>query len=406
VAVPRDTPLIPHHVGSRELNKIAPPPVPPRALFVTRGSFSHINAQLEAALRRVRPDLEIQSFDVTQALKTDRMAQLRCLLGVQREYGLSSWRSRDTARYRVMRSQSYYREARALLRRRFAGENFAFTLQTQSLINAALPGTPNFVYTDHVARASCGEMQAALSEPSAGWWAREREIYDEAAHVFTFGPKIRNMLTTGYGIPASKTSAIGAGASVVPKRPVDETLTRYAARNIVFVGIDWERKGGPELVAAFRALRRRLPDATLTIIGCRPEVTEPGVTVLGRLPLAEVEEHYHAASCFCMPSRLEPFGIVFIEAMQFGLPVVATDVSDIGAIVAAGETGRLAAPGDTAALAQALYDTLRDPTQCQAMGRASRRRATQFTWDAVARRILARAMEEARAGAFDLEPSW
>lgn len=389
------------------MNSIAPaPPATGRALFVTRGSFSHINAQLEAALRRVRPGLEITTFDTMREMKADPVAQLRCLIGVQREYGLSSWRSRDIARFRLARSRSYYRAVRAALRRRVGGQRFDFTLQTQSLFNAALPGFPNFVYTDHVARAALGGTPEALGEPSEAWWACEREIYEEAAHVFTFGPKIRGMLASQYGIAGTKASAIGAGASVVPQRPVDVTTARYAARKIVFVGVDWERKGGPELIAAFRALRRRLPDATLTIIGCQPQLNEPGVTVLGRLPLAEVEAHYHEASCFCMPSRLEPFGIVFIEAMQFGLPVVATDVGDIGAIVAEGRTGRTARAGDVDALTEALFETLRDPDRCRTMGQAAIERAKQFTWDEVARRILAHVPGQPIDSSLALEPSW
>ncbi|ANT60672.1 hypothetical protein AYJ57_10020 [Salipiger sp. CCB-MM3] len=375
-------------------------------MMVIRGSFSHINAQLEQALRRVRPDIELEVFDAVKEFKEDMLGQLRCLVGVQREYGLSSWSSKDMLRYRLSRSQAYYKAVNDMIRDRFHPMEFDFTLQTQSLFNAALPGIPNFVYTDHVARAGMSALQGQFGAPSGGWFDCERQIYTQAEHVFTFGPKIRRLLIEHYGIAPEQASAIGAGASVLPKRPVELTTERFAKRRILFVGVDWERKGGPELVEAYKLLRKRLPDATLTIIGCRPEVAGDGIEVLGRLPLEEVSEHFHDASCFCMPSRLEPFGVVFVEAMQFGLPVVSTDVGDIGSIVVEGETGHVVPSGDAQALSEALFQTLAIPERCQRLGTAAKDRATQFTWDAVASRIAAHFPGEPSFPRAELEVTW
>ncbi len=379
---------------------------PVRALYATRGSFSHINTQLFAALQKVLPEVEFEKFDTAQALSDGYGPYARCLFGMQQEYGFSTWTSREKMRYRLARSRAYYVHVQSLIRKRFAGQTFAFTFQTQSLFNAAFPGVPNFVYTDHVALAGGQDRRDAVGNPSAAWLKCERAIYADAKHVFTFGPSVRSLLTTEYGIPKDKASAIGAGASVVPARPVDTTVERYARRKIVFVGVDWERKGGPELIAAFKLLKTRIPDVTLTIIGCSPNIKEAGVEILGRLPLKEVEEHYHAASCFCMPSRLEPFGIVFVEAMQFGLPVVATDVGDISAIVAQNKTGRLATAGNVQELADALFDTLDNAEHCRALGIAALDRATQFTWEAVARRIAAHLPRTVTAKPVELEPAW
>ena len=92
--------------------------------------------------------------------------------------------------------------------------------------------------------------------------------------------------------------------------------------------------------------------------------------------------------------------------MQFGLPVVATDVGDIGAIVAEGRTGRTARAGDVDALTEALFETLRDPDRCRTMGQAAIERAKQFTWDEVARRILAHVPGQPIDSSLALEPSW
>ncbi|WP_353471272.1 glycosyltransferase [Salipiger sp. H15] len=373
---------------------------------MTRGSFSHINAQLEAALRRVRPEIDLDVIDVAKVFKDDMLGQLRCLLGVQREYGLSSWSSKDMLRYRLSRSQAYYQAVSGVVRDRFDPGDYDFTLQTQSLVNAALPGVPNFVYTDHVARAGMSSLQGQFGAPSRGWFDCEGEIYAQARHVFTFGPKIRRMLIEQYGLAPEKATAIGAGASVLPSTPVEMTAARFARRRILFVGVDWERKGGPELVEAFKLLRERLADATLTIIGCSPDVQVEGVEVLGRLPLDQVARHFHEASCFCMPSRLEPFGVVFVEAMQFGLPVVSTDVGDIGSIVVEGKTGHVVPARNAAALSEALFQTLAIPDRALRLGIAAKDRAAQFTWDAVARRIASHFPGEPASAAAELEVTW
>ena len=387
--------------------KPAPVAARSRALYVTRGSFSHINDQLLAAMQKILPHVTFDRIDVAEAMQGDYLSLLRRGIGVQREYGFSSWTSKEKLRFRLARSQTYNDEVRAILKRKVKGQTYDFMLQTQSLYNATLDGLPNFVYTDHVALAGGENRHKTVGLPSAAWSKCEHELYQDAQHVFTFGPSVRTLLTETYGIPASKSSAIGAGASVVPTRKVDTTLARYARRNIVFVGIDWDRKGGPELVAAFQALRKRMPDATLTIIGCTPAIDDmDGIEVLGRRTLVELEDHFHAASCFCMPSRLEPFGIVFVEAMQFGLPVVATDVGDIGAIVQHGETGRLAKQGDIPALTEALYQTLENAAACQAMGEKGLSRARKFTWKAVAEQIAAHFPAHVSGNKFKVDPAF
>jgi glycosyltransferase involved in cell wall biosynthesis len=92
-----------------------------------------------------------------------------------------------------------------------------------------------------------------------------------------------------------------------------------------------------------------------------------------------------------MPTRLEPFGIAFLEAMMHRLPVVATRIGAIPEIVQDGLTGELVVPGDTDALAKALLGFLGNPARCQRAGEAGYRRATQiYTWEHVAERIRAR----------------
>jgi starch synthase len=112
------------------------------------------------------------------------------------------------------------------------------------------------------------------------------------------------------------------------------------------------------------------------------------------LPRADVVQLLSHANAFVCPSVYEPFGLINLEAMACGLPVVATAVGGIPEIVVDGETGHLVPvpdnPSEAAALGQALAESLNrllaDPQEARRMGDAGRRRVLErFTWDAVAR---------------------
>ncbi len=373
-----------------------------RALFVRRARFSHVNQSLLAALRRQCPQVAFDDLDLDRLLPFRSLAFQRCVLGAVSEYGLGSLRNRDLLRYRVLRSRAFHRIAGQLIRTRLASGDYAFTVQTQSLFNAADGRVPNLIYTDHAALArEAGPWDEGLGDPSPAWLDLETRTYQDAAHVFTFGNRVRQVLVERYGIAPDRVSCAGTGANVVPDSPPELEPARYARQNILFAGIEWERKGGPDLLAAFRLLQDRLPEATLTIVGCTPTEAYdvPGCSVLGRVSLAELARLYQSASCFCVPSRHEPFGNVFVEAGHFGLPVVATRVGEIGDVVRDGVNGFRVPPSDPAALSQALWKVLHDPASAGRMGAAGIVATRNYTWDMVATRILAKAPTHPGEGA-------
>ncbi len=97
---------------------------------------------------------------------------------------------------------------------------------------------------------------------------------------------------------------------------------------ILFIGRNWEGKGGPLLLAAVRLLQQRKYDVRLTIIGCSPQISDANVEVLGRLRMDRSSERdvfqarLQSACVFCMPSYFETTGMVFLEAACCNLPVV------------------------------------------------------------------------------------
>jgi glycosyltransferase involved in cell wall biosynthesis len=163
---------------------------------------------------------------------------------------------------------------------------------------------------------------------------------------------------------------------------VDKT---YDNKEILFVGVHWIRKGGPQLVEAFRRVRARIPDARLTIVGCSPEIHVEGCEVRGRVSPSELAMYYQRASVFCMPTRYEPFGIVYLEAMAYKLPIVATDVGAIPDFVLNGENGFRVRPGDFGDLAERLIVLLSNPALCSSMGKRGSDIAKQYTWERTGR---------------------
>ena len=112
------------------------------------------------------------------------------------------------------------------------------------------------------------------------------------------------------------------------------------------------------------------------------------ITFFGTIPRRALVDRYRRAAIFCLSSQQEGFGIVFLEAMAFGKPVVATRVSAIPETVVDGETGLLVDPNDAEALARALAALLSDPSRRRALGAEGRRQVERFRADRVGEAFL------------------
>lgn len=183
-------------------------------------------------------------------------------------------------------------------------------------------------------------------------------------------------------------------------------ITRdWSELHLVFVGKDWERKGGPLLVDAFEVVRSARPGATLTVIGCEPDVSGPGIEVLGFLSkestadLATLDSVMRRSTAFAMPSRFESTGIVYMEAATYGLPLVMLTGQGRELLFPSEMAVTLDEPSSTD-LAEALLHLAADPAAMEAMGAAGRARVEErYRLGAVADQVegfLARAIEAHR----------
>jgi glycosyltransferase involved in cell wall biosynthesis len=361
-----------------------------RIAFLQQGSFSHINASVEAQLRRVFPDHELETVDLTAEFLRRRSLAVLNRLQVWRHYARDLVSGRRTYWDCFYRTPWLFHRIRRWVAGRLApvrGE-LDFTFQTQSLFDASLADTPHFLYTDHTHLANLGypDFEPRMLFPET-WVALERQIYLGAARNFTMSRHVERSLVEDYGCPPERVQCVFAGCNA-PVAEVEPGLARFARKRILFNGVDWSRKGGPELAAAFKLVLARHPDARLIVLGCEPALRLPNCEVVGRVPLDAVPGHYAEASIFCLPTRREPFGIVFVEAMQHGLPIVSTRIGALPDMVEDGRNGWLVPPGAVKPLADALCKLLDSPETCAAYGAAGRALAAErYNWEAVGNRL-------------------
>ncbi len=185
-------------------------------------------------------------------------------------------------------------------------------------------------------------------------------------------------------------------------------LERFAAApriprpepTILFVGRLERRKGVPVLLQAFRLVKQKLPTARLEIVGpdggLRPRVEEyirrhrmDGVELTGFLPDDEVVRRYRQAWVFCAPATEgESFGLVLLEAMAAGLPVVASDIPGYREVAGGSRAAVLVPPREPTTLAAALINVIADPDLRADLGRRGQEWAARFDWNRVARQVL------------------
>jgi phosphatidylinositol alpha-mannosyltransferase len=193
------------------------------------------------------------------------------------------------------------------------------------------------------------------------------------------------------GIDIERFSANGSK----PKYLADDKM------NILFVGRLEKRKGLSYLISACAKVKQSFPYFRLTVVGpgtrlrggYEEQVKDLGlyenVVFTDFVPDEELPEYYRSADIFCSPATGgESFGIVLLEAMASGKPVVASNIGGYASVLAHGEDGLLVPPKDDDALAQSLLTLIKDESLRNAMGSKGRIEAEKYSWENVARQVM------------------
>ena len=172
--------------------------------------------------------------------------------------------------------------------------------------------------------------------------------------------------------------------------------------NILFVGRLEKRKGFRHLIRAYPHIKEEVPDARLIVVGAfSDEEKAPflryarahkvrGVHFVGYISPEELPRYYRTATVFCAPSTgFESFGIILLEAMAAGLPIVASDIAGYRTVLQNGVEGILVPPMDDHAIARSIVQLLHDPARRAAMSACGKTKAAQYDWSIIAKRVLA-----------------
>lgn len=288
-----------------------------------------------------------------------------------------------------------------------------------------------------VARGGFEVVHSHTPPPVASWRAAKGARRAKVPHVMTFhcDPEIRrlfggavvegwrltygrstlrhtaHLISTTASYASTSRTIWNYSPSVIPNavdpaffRPGEPAL-RVAAKvpgkrgfRVLCVGRLVDHKGLEQLIDAMAYLK---PPAQLIIVGSGPlraaleerAAASPAherIRFLGQVRLEDLPEVYRACDVFALPSvsRLEAFGIVALEAMASGLPVVASDIPGVREVVSEGAEGFLANPLDPASFASRIDALLQDPLRAARLGRNGRARVLrEFTWEKVAERV-------------------
>lgn len=271
---------------------------------------------------------------------------------------------------RIRSELSYGRTSRLLLQRKLRGRHFDvlhFHTQIQAFgAVSIMRQVPSVITTDMtIAQAARepGVPYPATYRPSI---ARERKVFEAAAHVVVFSEWTRRSVIDEYGIEPEKVSIIPPGANFQSFSAPD--FSKKEKPRILFVGGDFTRKGGWDLLRVFE--RAFTDKAELHLVTNTPLPVLPRGAHLhaGVLPYSpEWHTLFRTADILALPSRAEPFGLVFQEAGGYGLALIGSRVGGIPEIIRADQNGLLIRPGNLDDLEASLSLLIEDREKLAAM---------------------------------------
>jgi len=170
--------------------------------------------------------------------------------------------------------------------------------------------------------------------------------------------------------------------------------------NILFVSRLEKRKGLNYLLQAFKQVKEEIPNSRLIVVGPGTRlrrryeryVARSGlkdVVFVGLVSYDDLPRYYQTADVFCAPAiGSESFGIILLEAMAMGKPIVASNIEGYASVISHGADGLLVPPADKDKLAQALISLLNDEALRQEMGAKGRIKALEHSWEHIAQRVF------------------
>lgn len=241
---------------------------------------------------------------------------------------------------------------------------------------------------------SCGGLRMELSDQELERKIDvQKKIYFSVDKAFFMGKWVEHKMKDIYPEISEKFLAVGGGInSEFINNGDEDNVTQY--RNIVFVGIDFERKGGPLVVEAFRIVQRKIANAKLIIVGPeKKEIQEKigrnnkNIEILGNVNRKELSDIFRNAALFCMPSEFEAYGLVFPEAMGFGIPCIGRNSYEMKYFIQDNKNGYLLDSDNAEDLAQIICRALNNKQMKYDVEQQEEEIRKTYSWNRVANEI-------------------
>jgi glycosyltransferase involved in cell wall biosynthesis len=255
-----------------------------------------------------------------------------------------------------------------------------------------LPADTAYVTLEDMTLRQANRTHPVFSRMSSraveSWERRRTGIYARARVCTAASHWTGESLRADYELERAKVGVVGFGANHLASVPDRD----WSSPRFLFVGIDWRRKGGPQVLRAFAKVREVHPGAVLDVVGGHPPLSEPGVIAHGVLSQTRADDReivvdlFARATCFVMPSLVEPFGIAHVEAASAGVPSIGSSIGGPGDVIGA-EGGVVVDPEREDMLLAAMLG-LCDADAARRMGEAALERSRLYTWPKVAERLL------------------
>jgi len=271
---------------------------------------------------------------------------------------------------------------------------------------AAVHLHPSALFAVTIHDTAHGKYFGKLTPPNQYSAFLERYVGAEAGLVVCCSEHVRQELVQEYHVPPEKIAIIPCGVQSdrfqidADLRAFSQLFAEPSDLVILYVGRLDAEKGLPHLLEALARVLIVMPQARLVIAGkgalhqqllqsARELQISDRVSFAGYVQDEPLAALYRCADVLAVPSLYEPFGIVALEGMACGKPIVASDVGGLREIVVEGQTGLRVPPANAPALASALLKVLGDGDLAARLGEAGCDRAEQvYNWPSVARQTL------------------
>lgn len=231
-------------------------------------------------------------------------------------------------------------------------------------------------------------MLRSISESELKNRIKNEEILETKAKAsFYMGQWLAREMAEIYPERKDKFIAVGGGLN----NEFEEVEMNRRDNQILFVGVDFLRKGGDLVVEAFKRMNEKYDsDYKLIVAGVNQQegYTGDNIEYLGKTSRKDLSKLFKESTIFCMPSRFEAYGLVFLEAKSYGLPIVAMDQYEMSYFVEDGKNGYLIQNENIDVLADALYKALNNQEMRDYCGENKDYFKSQYTWDNVACKIF------------------